>query len=225
MNFGQMIEEFRIEADDNQDPPLFSDGEIRLWINQGYREAARRSHMFLDSSTSNICSITVPANTPEVMVDKSVLFVKTVKIPAKQNRVLRPAKAELFDAYMPDWESSKGDAEAYIIGINGRRFQLYPSPTVDTVLKLTVCRLPIADLELPNDTPEAMFPEEYHSGLVQWALYRAYSKMDVETDEDQKAARCLRAFEDEFGTRETANANIEQLWLNQQTYQFNSGAY
>ena len=220
-----MIEEFRIEADDNAQPPMFADNEIRVWINQGYKEAARRSHCLRDSSTTAICSLTALAGTPEVAYSPLILNLVRVSVPAKQNKILRQIKAELLDQSRPNWESATGDAQCYVVGLNGRRLQLFPAPIVDTVLKMTVIRLPILDLENASDSPEEMFPEEYHQGLVQWALYKAFSKTDAEVNDTEKSNRALRAFEEEFGTREDANARLEQMSINQQTYQFNSGAY
>lgn len=223
MNLGDMIEEFRIEADDNAEGQLFSDNEIRVWLNQGYYEAARRAHMLIDSDTTSICQVVVPAGTSTFTLDPSVILLKRVCIPAKQNKVIYAIKFETMDACRPNWQSATGEPKAYVIGLNARQMKLYPTPTEDTTLALTVIRTPLAKMEEPSDTPDALMSEEWHRSIIQWALHKAYSKHDVETQDLERAARHLRAFEDEFGTREEANAAREQMYMNILSYHFNAG--
>ena len=53
-----------------------------------------------------------------------------------------------------------------------------------------------------TDTPEIR--PEYHPALVQWMLYRAYSKQDTETCDPAKAEKALAKFTQEFGEARSA---------------------
>jgi hypothetical protein len=223
MNLGDMINEYRTEADDFVEPPMCSDNEIRTWVNQGCKEAARRKHIIVDSSTDSCCKINVVAGTAEYKLDSKVIFVDRVRVLEVDGLVLRPVKMELMDVQRPGWESDVGEPMWYVVGLNTHKIRLYPIPDKNYTLNLTVKRLPLVDLELPSDEPE--FPEEYHQAIVQWVLFRAFSKKDVEIFDAERAAEAKRSFEEEFGTKEDANAGLEQQRLNQQTYVFNSGAY
>jgi hypothetical protein len=47
--------------------------------------------------------------------------------------------------------------------------------------------------------------EQYHQGLVDWMLHRAYSKQDSETLDLGKAKEHLARFEKRFGERPSAS--------------------
>lgn len=222
MNLGDLIQEFRIEADDNQDPPLFSENEARTWANQGYKEVCRRTHELTDSTTTSICQITTVPGQAEYAIDPKVIFILRVANTSKSNRILPPVKFETMDMFEHNWESRTGEPKAYVVGMNNRKITLTPTPTEAHVLKVSVARLPLVDLESPSDVPE--IKEEYHQGIVNWMLYRGFSKKDAEVEDKELARAALRAFEEEFGTREQANAALEVMRL-KQTYHPNSGAY
>jgi hypothetical protein len=63
-----------------------------------------------------------------------------------------------------------------------------------------ISRLPAAAMVLANkdtDTPE--IDAQYHLGLVDWMLHRAYSKQDSETLDKGKAKEHLKRFTARFG--------------------------
>jgi hypothetical protein len=68
-----------------------------------------------------------------------------------------------------------------------------------------VSRLPANPMTLPNKLIES--PEidvQYHLGLVDWMLHRAYSKQDSETLDKGKAKEHLERFTKRFGERPAA---------------------
>jgi hypothetical protein len=50
-----------------------------------------------------------------------------------------------------------------------------------------------------SDTPEIR--QEMHPALVEWMLYRAYSRPDSDAQDDAKAKTALRKFVAEFGEK------------------------
>ena len=59
-------------------------------------------------------------------------------------------------------------------------------------------------------TDEPEIREEAHEALVEWMLYRAYSRQDIELYDEQKARSALASFEAEFG-RKTSLRN--EQWV------------
>lgn len=221
MNLGELIEEFRIVADDNQEPPLWSDNELRIYFNQAEKEACRRARLIIDSSTAATCEVASVIGQADYTIDSRVISIRRATVPSKSNRKLAVVKAELMDGFMPNWEAQSGSPDALVVGLNSKKIRLFRKPTEVFTIQLTVVRTPLTAMTNPNDEPE--IPERYHQGLINWALYRAYSKKDVETNDEQRALMHLRAFEAEFGTHEQASA-LEEEFLFNQSQLFNVGA-
>lgn len=93
-------------------------------------------------------------------------------------------------------------------GLTTGSLHLWPIPEQDGLIRLTAQRLPIKPLRNPGDKPEIR--RELHPALVDWMLYRAYSREDTDLYNDTKAAVALGRFEAEFGRK--ASGRNEQ-WV------------
>ena len=108
---------------------------------------------------------------------------------------------------------------------NGRRttvrFTVMALSGVGYGRNLSVVRLPLEDMA--NDTDEPEINKRYHLHLVDWMMYRAYSKQDSETVDMAKANKYLATFEAQFGRESTAN---EENWINREHgYTQDEGVY
>ena len=54
---------------------------------------------------------------------------------------------------------------------------------------------------MANDTDEPEIRPEMHTSLVEWMLFRAYSREETEMYNDTKAALCKSRFVAEFGSK------------------------
>ena len=63
--------------------------------------------------------------------------------------------------------------------------------------------MPRVRLEAPDDEPE--IAAHLHMALVQWMLYRAFSRPDSDTHDPGRAAVALDVFERYFGPRPNAD--------------------
>lgn len=112
-----------------------------------------------------------------------------------------------------NWRTWKGIPIYYIQ--DQSRFQLVPIPVTlnnsyTESIKLAVFRVP-TDMELmgtPADEP--VIPSQWHARLVDWALFRMYSKYDGETYDPAKAQLAEVAFEASFGKKQDANVIRKQ---------------
>lgn len=200
MDASGLIAAYRDESFDTNTPPFVADDRLRQFASQAEREACRRSHLLVDS-TSLFCSISVSANAPLVTLDPRIINVRRVKT-SISTYALSPVRAEQMDVVNPGWESHVGTPTTYVTDYQSGAIRLYPNSQVPLTLSMTVSRLPLADMAANDDEPEIR--NEYHEGLVQWMLYRAYSKQDSDLFDPNKAAKALNEFEKEFGKKASA---------------------
>lgn len=210
MNLEQLIASARNRSNDLAAPFLWSDEEWTEYANDAEEEACRRARLIVDSTTDDVTLITLNTTDATYDLDQRVIFIKRAKL-AGRSEVLHPISFEDLDRCAPDWENETGEPRNYVPDMDEDVFRPYPSPDVAGEVRLTVIRTPLEPMAKLEDTPE--IKPRYHLGLVDWMLYRAYSKPDAETKNDTKATAHLDAFEAEFGKKSSA---INEVWLNRE---------
>lgn len=201
MNLAGLIALYRLESGDDASPPFVADTSLMELANEAQEEACRRADLLKDSTTTAICTVAVTAGTPTITLDARIIDVKRVKM-ASETVPLAPAMLDEMDEASPGWDTQTGKPRAYIPDYQSGAIRLWPNPTANESLALTVTRLPLADMNDLLDAPEIR--ASYHRALVQWMLYRVYSIQDAELYDAQKADKCLANFEREFGKRQSA---------------------
>lgn len=197
MNLGQLIAEFRREADDQITPYLWSDTDITDYANDAQREACRRANLIQDSTSASITQVAVTGGQPLVTLNTKVLRVFRARL-ASQSAPLAIKGVRLLDTQMPGWESlAAATPKVAIPDWQSGALLLVPSPVAGDTLKLTVFRLPLADMTLTTDIPE--IAEEYHRHLVHWMLYRGYMRPDADSFNPAAAQAHEAAFTAQFG--------------------------
>ncbi len=206
MTLADLIDDFREESHDIGSPPFWSATRLARLASEGQREACRRGDLLIDS-TSSMCSVSVTAGDPVVAIDPRVLEVKRIRL-ASLGFQLCPVTVAQMDGYTSPWEQDTGEPTNYVPDYQTGAIRLYPIPVSDDDLLLTVSRLPLEDLVDDSDEPEIRLEAQH--ALVQWMLYRAYSKQDADTFDPKKAARALAEFEREFGRKTSAR---NEQWM------------
>jgi hypothetical protein len=204
VNLRDLIDSYREEAADNGRPPFVSDQSLIRFANEAQREACRRGRMLVDS-TSAVCTVGIVAGEPLVELDQSIIYVRRARL-SSNGTVLRPASIGEMDEWGGRWDSSTGQPIIFLQDFQTGYLRLYPIPTNNDDLLLTVSRMPLSDMSDDSDEPEVR--AEVHPAIVQWMLYRAYSRQDSDMFDQRKAATSLAEFEREFGKR--ASARNEQ---------------
>ncbi len=205
MMLADLIDDFRDEAQDLGTPPFWSSARLAKLASEGQSEACRRGDLLIDS-TSAMCSVDVTADYPVVTLDPMILEVKRASL-SSSGYQLSPVTTAQMDSYASPWEQESGNPTNYVTDYQTGAIRLYPNPEANDTLNLTVRRLPI---DLVNDDDEPEIRLEAHPALVQWMLYRAYSKQDADSFDPQKAARALAEFEKEFGRKTSAR---NEQWM------------
>ena len=215
MNLGYLRRVWRQRVKDTRSngsnaPYFWSDDDFSGFLNEAQREAARRSHLLVDS-THAMTSIDILTGDRVVALDPRIQGIRRARMASSGiPLVLRSVRD--MDEYLPGWEDSAASTpRVYVLDYQSGAVCLYPpSASVDT-LKLTVVRDPLDELAEDEDVPE--INARYHLALLNWVSYRAYSVQDADAGDPSKAEASLAEFEREFGTSAGA---INEHWALEQ---------
>lgn len=188
MNVGDLIAEYRDEANDEVAPFLVSDATLIRYANDAQMEAATRARFFIDSTIR----IKVKAGSGLATLDPKIIYVRGARV-LDNDVPLRPRYRKDMDCW-PGWEAETGDAMHFIKDYTSGKLRLHPIPTVDVVLAVTAVRGPLNDLAGTGDDLE--IPIRYQQKLVYWMLHRAFAKKDV--GGDARDDRLAKEYEDRF---------------------------
>lgn len=200
MNLGELISAYRDESRDTNNPPFVSNARATLFANEAEAEACRRSGVLRDS-TSTVCYAQASAGDPVVKISPSIIDIVRVKTSLWPYPLL-PALVDWMDDAIPGWESHVGAPTRYVSDYQVGSIRLYPIPSADCDISMTVTRMPANRMADTKDCPEIR--EETHPALVKWMLYRAYSSDDTDMFNPDQANKALREFELEFGKKKSA---------------------
>lgn len=214
----EMLDHFRLQADDAAQPYLWGDALLIGYANEAQLEASRRARLFEDATTQAVCEIAVTAGTAIYDVDARVQFIRRVKL-ASQSRPLPKASVRALDEGAPGWEASDPSEPIGWIPWETHKVRLVPTPVANDTLRLIVVRDPLLPIDLGNplavptpiDPTPAEAPARYHYALVDWVLHRAYlhrERQDQYRPEESKER--LAMFEAEFGERRNA---VDDIWI------------
>lgn len=197
MKLKDMIRRFRVIADDLAEPHLWAEADLIAWANMAEREACRRSPLLVDSRTVPMTEIAVAANEPFVRLDPRIVTVRRARVQNEPRPVPLLTVAEM-DEQRPGWEDETSEQlEAMVTDAHAGMLRAYPTQTAETVVYVTVQRLPLADMSDLEHRPETRI--ETHEYLVDWMLAEAYSVDDVEKADPTKAEKHRNAFDAQFG--------------------------
>lgn len=206
MTLEELIALYRAQSRDDTEPYFCSDELLASYASEGQDEACRRGQLIRDAA-SPLCTITYSAGDESVPVDPRIVQVLLASV---DGYPVDMVAVEQMDAIMPAWASAPAAVRPnkLVTGLTTGRMHLWPTPNQPGQIKLRVLRMPLKKLVNDNDKPEIR--PETHPALVEWMLYRAYSRDDTDLHNDGKAAIALAKFEAEFGRK--ASGRNEQ-WV------------
>lgn len=201
MTLEELIDAFRDRSGDTVTPPLWSDDEVTLFLNEAQNEACERARLILDTTSPEVCELYVSAGTSGYDLDPRVLEIRRAKLDLA-TRPLVETSIEELDAQMPGWESKTG-TPTHFFQTSETGLTLVPKPLAADTLRLRVIRLPLQPMADDSDEPE--IAAKHHYRMLDWALRCAYLKQDSEALDKQKAADHEAMFAASFGVRPDAN--------------------
>ncbi len=205
MNLNELIIAGQNQADEVIDKPdlLWSLAEWTEYANDAENEACIRADLILDR-TSALSIISILSGTATYSIDEKILLIKRAKLSSGTEPLVKTSR-RVLDATYPNWETDTGVVRSWLPdGTN--KITLYKSPVANATLNLMISRLPSAAMLLADKlTISPEIDVQYHLGLVDWMMHRAYSKQDSETLDLGKAKEHLARFTKRFGERPPAS--------------------
>ena len=197
----ELFELFRDLADDDTEPPFWSDRRLTRWFVEAEKEACERGDLIRDRATPAVCSIAVVAGTSEYALHESIvrIFRAALLDASDVETVLEQMDLPTLDRRDPTWRDNEGAPCACVVSdgfilLNSQVDQSY-------TLALEVYRVPLEAERLANPDDVPTIHVRHHEGLVQWVLKRAYEMPDTEFVNLEKSARAEREFTRIFGER------------------------
>ena len=198
MNLEQLIQQFRVDADDLTEPHFWDAEWIAAWLTEAVNEAAVRGRLLYEAANAAVCQIAVSASAATHELHKSLFELVHLRFQATgaaTSSVLSIKAREELDRIRPGWRDETGTPR-YAVQ-DDTRITLVPRPEVTGTLHIEGYRVPLKPLA--NDTDKPEIHEAHHRHLVHWALHRAFSIPDTEAFDASRADRAEAAFTRYFG--------------------------
>lgn len=176
---------------------LWTDAELNEYINDAENQSCKIADLLIDSTTASISDITLVNGTGTYSISPLILKIFRAFVDGAAYPLIQTTK-RVLDLTIPSWASAFGDERSFYVG-DTNKITIYKKPDGAGTLRLTVSRLPLVVLSVDGDIPE--IDEQYHNGMADWALYRAYSKQDSKTLDPEKAEIHKNAFNERFGIK------------------------
>lgn len=179
----------------------WTEAELLGWLNDGQRQIAL---MRPDASVTN-GNITLVAGTKQSLPASGLRLLDVVRNMgvggATAGTAVRLVDREVLDAQRPDWHSETASASIkhYVFDArNPKTFYVYPpatgtSPTVEAIYSVAPADVLIAAAITLDDI--------YQNPLLDWILYRAFSKDAEYAANEQLAIKHLSAFMSALGVK------------------------
>ena len=198
MNLEQLIQQFRVDADDLGQPYLWPDDWVAPWLTEAVSEAAVRGRLIYEAANAAVSQIAVSASAATHELHKSLFELVHLRFQATgaaTSSVLSIKAREELDRIRPGWRDETGTPRHAIQ--DDTRITLVPRPEVAGTLHVEGYRVPLKPLA--NDTDKPEIHEAHHRHLVHWALHRAFSIPDTEAFDAARADRAEAVFTRYFG--------------------------
>lgn len=187
-----LFDAFRREVRDTIAPYFWSETEVYDYMTDAESMVAQRI-LCIQDMTSEAAVYDITASEPEVVLHESVIRIRDATlISADTDHPLDILSADnMQDFGLRAIRTTTGRPNTLFTGATTNGVRLYPIPSTDAQLALSIYRTPLNPL-----TVSASFevPKQYRSAMLEWMKYRAYNKDDVESYDPAKANTAMNAF-------------------------------
>jgi len=192
MNSTELLEAFRGEMYDVETPYLWSDADVYRYMNDAQNMFCRLTEGIEDSSSADVCRLTVVAGTEWYPLSRKVLKVREAVNTAtgRPYEVMNMEKASLQGVL---FDGNPGPLKLFVTGMEKHKLRAWPLPSEDATVELRVFRLPLETITDIGDQ-ELEVDEHHHNALLLWMKHLAFSKQDAETFDRGKADECEGRF-------------------------------
>lgn len=195
--------------DDALEPHNWSDAFLYREIGRAQQEACWRGDLrhFFDTSTSDICEVSVTAGIRAYALDPRILRIQTARLGTV---VLEHTTQAALDERAFNWRGATyGSVSRFFI--NGRTLYFDYLPTAAT-LYLEVWRSPLlVPSEIETEADEELEWTDSQEDLAHWVAFRAYSRRDEDTHNQQAALEHRAMFDSVFGEEVKPRERLDLL--------------
>ncbi|MFN9029646.1 MAG: DUF6682 family protein [Betaproteobacteria bacterium] len=188
-----------------QDTPgmRWSDSELLGWLNDGQREICS----LRPSAKTRSATLTLVAGTRQTLPDSATMLIEVMRnMPGgSPGAAIRKTDRETLDSFVPGWHTLSPVATlqnfAYDPSVP-EQFWVYPPAVASTQIEAVIAERP-TDVALANPID---LDDMYSNALMDYVLYRGYSK-DAEHEGNRALAVAYRqSFENTLGLKATGDA-------------------
>lgn len=184
MNTTELLDLFRSDTADVEEPFLWPDLEVLGYMNDAQRMFCRLTDGIPDASTPEVTLIDVSIGDDWVDTHPALRTVRGI-VRADTGRPIEVLNYEDMQSRGLRFDGVSGAVMYLIIGMEDNRARVHPVSNEAVTLQLTVYRMPLADI---TDTDQRFeISTEHHEHLLLWMKARAYGKQDADTYDKRKA--------------------------------------
>jgi len=193
--------------------------ELVRWLNDGQREVV----MYRPDSMTTTTTITLAAGTRQTISALTPSPAKLIEITRNMaststKQAVRLVPRQILDAQTPGWHNLTGAVNILHYMFDPRdpkAFYVYPPATTSAQLEVTYAAFP-TDVTEPADgalysavTGNVSIPDIYGNALLDYILYRAYSKDSEYAGNAQRAQASYAAFANTLGVEIKATVMVQ----------------
>lgn len=140
--------------------------------------------------------------TSQSLPDDGIRLMRVIRNVA--GRAVKEIPMQLLDDQIPNWhvtpDSPAKEVELYCYDVtNPRTFYVYPYPSENVELEILYSSTPVLSVSIPEsswdtDTTTISIEDCYKNALIDWVLYRAFSKDSDYTSNSNRAQVHMQAF-------------------------------
>ncbi|ARZ00537.1 hypothetical protein AXW37_06420 [Yersinia ruckeri] len=174
-----------------------------------YNDAVRAVILARPDAGATTEILTSVIGTRQQLPEGAIRLIEMVKL--QDGRALRPVPRDVLDCQYPDWHQMTGPVECYIYNESvPKTYYLFPGPDRAQHIEAVVARIPppVMITHLKDRTPVPI-DELYVNPLVDWILFRAFSKDGDAGANLNLAMQHYQAFSEQLGVKQNAE-NVAQ---------------
>lgn len=189
----QLKDLFRSDVRDEASPPLWTDTEIFVYMDDAQKMFCRKGGGIADS-TSAICTMQVAAGDTYIDYDPRILKLRDLRR-ASDGRNVNILNFE--DLGHPGWaQDDYGQSASFgtggvkfstnptaitgvVVGMDANKLRLVAPAVADDTLQAIVYRMPLEDITASSIAFE--IDVQHHRHLMNWMKHLAHEKQDAET--------------------------------------------
>jgi hypothetical protein len=200
------------EGDDENHQLRWSNEELTVFINEAWKQVARR---LLCYRSADLYTIALKKGVSKYPLDSKILKIISAESNLQHEKVRERDLLEIIS--IRDWRDNEGYIKAWCPEYDTQEILVYPKPSEDDTLYLTVYHLPPIDLTWSKPDQKVTVRDEWFIGMLNYAAGLAYLKDEANSIDEPRSRMFMDKFEAEFSNtsayaesrkRKTTNRSI-----------------